>query len=78
MELEVSHMEQTPTFWVIDRIEGDLAVIEIAEGKTVTVPLTALPNGVKEGNVIRLAIDRDEEARRRKKIRSLFDRLRVD
>ena len=71
-------MEQTPIFWSIDRIEGDLAVIEIAAGKTVTVPLAALPNGVKEGNVIRLAIDRDEEARRKKKTRSLFDRLRVD
>lgn len=71
-------MEQTSTFWVIDRIEGDLAVVEIAAGKTVTIPLAALPDGVKEGTVLRLAIDRDEEARRKKKLRSLFDRLRAD
>ena len=75
-------MEEKSTFWVIDRIEGgpagDLAVIEIAEGKTVTVPLTSLPDGASQGNVIRLVIDREEEARRRKKLRSLFSRLRVD
>ena len=71
-------MEQTQIFWVIDRMEGDLAVIEVAEGKTVNIPRTALPEGAKEGSVLRIAIDREEEARRRKKIRSLFDRLRVD
>ena len=71
-------MEEKSTFWVIDRIEGNLAVIEIAEGKTVAVPLTSLPDGAKEGTVIRLVIDREEEARRRKKIRSLFNRLKVD
>ncbi len=71
-------MEQKPTFWVIDRIEGNLAVVEIAEGKTVNIPLSSLPEGVKEGSVLHIEIDREEEARRRKKIRSLFDRLRVD
>ncbi len=71
-------MEEKATFWVIDRIEHDLAVVEIAEGKTVAIPLTSLPDGVKEGNVIRLMIDREEEARRKKKLRSLFNRLRVD
>ena len=75
-------MEEKSIFWVIDRIErtpdGALAVVEVAEGKTVTVPLTTLPDGVKEGSVIRLTHDREEEARRKKKLRSLFDRLRVD
>lgn len=71
-------MEEKSIFWVIDRMEGDLAVIEVAEGKTVNIPRTALPEGAKEGSVLRIAIDREEEARRRKKIRSLFDRLRVD
>lgn len=65
-------------FWTIDRIEGDIAVVEIAVGKTVDLPLSALPEGVKEGSVLRIALDHDEEARRKKKTRSLFDRLRVD
>lgn len=75
-------MEEKATFWVIDRIErtadGALAVVEIAEGKTIAIPLATLPDGVKEGSVIRLTHDREEEARRKKKLRSLFDRLRVD
>lgn len=66
------------TFWTIDRIEGEIAVVEIAEGKTVDIPLSALPEGVREGSVLRIETDPDEEARRKKKIRSLFDRLRVD
>lgn len=66
------------TFWTIDRIEGEIAVVEIVEGKTVDIPLSALPEGVREGSVLRIETDPDEEARRKKKIRSLFDRLRVD
>lgn len=71
-------MEERTLFWVIDRIEGDIAVVEIAVGKTVNIPLSALPEGAKEGTVLRIAVDEDEKARRKKKTRSLFDRLRVD
>lgn len=66
------------TFWTIDRIEGDTAVVEIAVGKTVNLPRAALPDGIKEGAVLRIEIDPDEAAKRKKKTRSLFDRLRVD
>ena len=38
--------------WTIDRLEGDLAVLEVEEGKTVTVPKTALPEGTQEGDVL--------------------------
>ena len=34
---------------VVDRIEGDVAVLEIA-GRAVDVPLAELPAGVKEGD----------------------------
>lgn len=71
-------MEEKTVFWTVDRIEGDIAVIEIAIGKTVNLPLAALPEGTKEGTVLRLSIDREAEATRQKKNRSLFDRLRVD
>ena len=71
-------MEEKAVFWTVDRIEGDVAVIEIAVGKTVNLPLASLPEGTKEGSVLRLSIDREAEATRQKKNRSLFDRLRVD
>lgn len=66
------------TFWTIDRIEGEIAVVEIAVGITVNIPLSALPEGAVEGSVLRIEIDPDEAAKRKKKTRSLFDRLRVD
>ena len=53
-------------------------MVEIAVGKTVNLPLSALPEGAKEGSVLRIEIDPDEAAKRKKKTRSLFDRLRVD
>ena len=56
-------MEQKPTFWVIDRIEGSFAVVEIAVGQTVNVPLSALPEGIREGSVLRITVDKEEEAR---------------
>lgn len=71
-------MEEKTIFWVIDRIEGDVAVVELSAGKTVNVPLSALPDGAREGTVLQITADREEEARRRKKSRSLFDRLKVD
>ncbi|MBQ8288995.1 MAG: DUF3006 domain-containing protein [Clostridia bacterium] len=71
-------MNEQSTIWIIDRIESDVAVVEIAAGKTVDIPLSALPEGAKEGAVLRIIVDEDEKARRKKKTRSLFDRLRVD
>lgn len=71
-------MEEKAIFWVIDRIEGDLAVVETDIGETVNIPRAALPEGAKEGTVLHIAVDKEEEARRKKKNRSLFDRLRMD
>ncbi len=63
--------------WVVDRIEGSLAVVDTGDGR-LEIPLSALPKDTKEGTVLRLASDPDEEARRKQTVRSLFDRLRVD
>jgi type II secretory ATPase GspE/PulE/Tfp pilus assembly ATPase PilB-like protein len=41
---------------IIDRIEGDLAVLEI-EGDTYHLPVSALPEGAGEGAVLRLQLD---------------------
>jgi hypothetical protein len=36
------------TTWVIDRLEGDVAVVEF-DGTTFDLPLAVLPNGATEG-----------------------------
>ena len=46
--------------WIVDRIEGDVAVLELSSKVTVNIPVNCLPNGVKENDVISLSIDSDE------------------
>ena len=41
---------------VIDRIEGELAVLEV-DGQTVDFPVSALPPGAAEGSVLTLALE---------------------
>lgn len=60
---------------IIDRFEGDLAVLEYEQGKTFNLPRCLLPPEAKEGAVVRItvAIDAEESARRKKKIAGLMD-----
>ena len=61
---------------IIDRFEGDLAIIEY-EGKTFNLPRALLPKETKEGDILRLSIEIDHAATadRRRKVKSLEDRL---
>ena len=65
---------------VIDRFEGEYAILESQEKNPLTFnfPRHLLPEGVKEGNVIRFNIDIDdkETERRRKKIKEQLDNLK--
>ncbi|MDE6110437.1 MAG: DUF3006 domain-containing protein [Eubacterium sp.] len=63
---------------IIDRIEADFAVCEIEEGNFADIPLKALPNDVKEGDVIKISVDYSETEKRKKNINSLMDSLFVD
>jgi hypothetical protein len=51
---------------VVDQIENGVAAVEVAGGKTITVPIGVLPRGVSEGDVLRVTIAQDpaELARR--------------
>ncbi len=46
---------------VVDRIEENIAVVELESGKTVTVP-TELLCGAKEGDSIVLTVEKKEES----------------
>lgn len=64
--------------WIIDRFEGDIAVIECGEACHFDLPRSALPEGAKEGDVIAVEIDADAAEARRKKIATLRKRLFTD
>ena len=38
----------------VDRIEGTIAIVEVY-GETIEIPVSALPDGTKEGAVLRFA-----------------------
>ncbi|WAM31626.1 DUF3006 domain-containing protein [Caldicellulosiruptor naganoensis] len=61
---------------VIDRFEGDFAVLELENGKIVNVPADIVPQGAKEGDVLLIEIDKKETEERQKRIKDLFERLK--
>ena len=63
--------------WVIDRMENGIAVIEF-NGSTFDVPVSSLPDGIKEGMVLSICIDKDAENKKRQQARSLMDSMFSD
>ena len=66
---------------IVDRIEEDIAVCEGPAKAYTQIPLSALPRSVREGDCLRpegdgYIIDKEETARRRAALKSLFDRLK--
>ena len=61
----------------VDRLEGELVVCETETGERLTLALSDLPDGVREGSVLRrdetgsFVLDAKAEEKRR---RELFDR----
>lgn len=60
--------------FVIDRFEGNCAVIELDDRSTITLPKHLLPKDAKEGDVIDLSINvnRSKTTKRRKQADSLL------
>lgn len=40
--------------WVVDSIEESMASVEVDGGRMITVPLSSLPTGVRQGDVLRV------------------------
>lgn len=62
---------------VVDRIEGNLAVLEI-EGGEILWPVKFLPAGIKPGNIldINISLNPEAEKKQREKIKKLQERLK--
>ena len=60
---------------IIDRIEGEMAVCEISVGNFADIPVSALPDGIKEGDVINISVNEAETEKRKKNINSLLNKL---
>lgn len=63
---------------IIDRFEGDFAIIELQNRKMVSVPREILPECAKEGDVILISVDDKETQKRNESIRNLFESLKEE
>jgi hypothetical protein len=50
--------------WVVDAIQESSASIEVDGGSTVTMPKWLLPDGAREGDVLRVTHDRPAKGER--------------
>lgn len=62
---------------IIDRFEGEYAVVEIAIGKFVNIPKILIPNA-NEGDVIKIEVDKNETEKRKKHIQDLMNNVFKD
>ncbi len=62
---------------IIDRFEGDYAVVELDVGKCVNIPKILIPDA-KEGDVIKIIIDRETTEERKKQIQELVNNVFED
>ena len=60
---------------IIDRFEGNFAVVELQDKSFCNMPKLLLPDGAKEGNVVTIAIDEEETQKRRQAASDLFNEL---
>ena len=61
--------------FTIDRIEGDIAVVEFEDMTTAAAPLRLFP-GAKEGDIYNIVKDESGAAERRDRIQDKFNRLK--
>lgn len=64
--------------WVIDSIEQGIAALEVEEGKTVCVPVSALPEGCKEGDVLTVNVDKKQTTKRKEESGALIESVFID
>ena len=59
---------------IVDRFEGDYAVVEIAIGKCVNIPRVLVPDA-KEEDIIKIEIEKKETEERKKYIKDLMNNV---
>ncbi|NLJ58236.1 MAG: DUF3006 domain-containing protein [Tissierellia bacterium] len=59
---------------IIDRFEGDYAIVETEDRIMVNLPKSLVP-GAKEGDVVSIIIDEEETKKRKDNINKLMDDL---
>ncbi len=62
---------------IIDRFEGDYAIVELDEGKILELPKELIPEA-EEGDVINIEILKEETNKRKEQIKNKMNQLFID
>jgi DNA-directed RNA polymerase subunit E'/Rpb7 len=60
---------------IVEKIEKKIVKIELANKEFIYIPLEELPEGIKEGDMLRFKIEKEKTNKRRKKIEEKMDKL---
>lgn len=60
---------------IIDRFDGDCAIVEIDEGSFACLPAELVPKGAKEGSVIKICLDENASREREQNANTLMNKL---
>lgn len=64
--------------FIIDRFEGDFAVVELADGKITQIPKCVLPTDAQEGDVLSIRVEANETSNRKKAVEEKMNMLFKD
>ncbi|MCG1011648.1 DUF3006 domain-containing protein [Tepidanaerobacter sp. GT38] len=60
---------------IIDRFEGEYAVVELPDKTLANIPKKALPEEAAEGDIITITVNKRETEKQKEKIRKMADDL---
>lgn len=63
---------------IIDRFEGDLAIVELPDGRMIDCPKELLPDNTKEGSILSIIVDEDATKEKLQKNTDRMNRLFKD
>lgn len=63
---------------IIDRFEGDFAVVELSDGRMIDCPKSLLPDNAKEGSIINITVDETATNDKLKKVTKRMNKLFKD
>jgi hypothetical protein len=70
--------ENLSVMLIIDRFEGDFAVVETSSGGFVNIPRADLPAAAREGDVLVIGLNKTETEERKERIDGLMNKLFKD
>ncbi|MBQ4517556.1 MAG: DUF3006 domain-containing protein [Clostridia bacterium] len=63
---------------IVDRFEGNIAVVELEDGSIIDCPKALLPANAKEGSIINITVDEKATEEKLQKLTNRMNRLFKD